>query len=332
MTNRIRILPSEREFVSRGNSTLLEAGLGAGLALGYGCSNGNCGECLARVVSGKVRKIRHHDYVTNKGHANNQILMCCNTAVSDVVLEAVEAQSSSEIPQQRITARVKNIQLTDNDVALVHLKTPRSQRLRFLAGQHIQIGLKDKLSATHSIASCPCDDMNLHFNIPLLTDDPFSSYVFNRMKKGNAVEIEGPNGNFVLDELSTRPLVFIAWRTGFGPIRSLVEHAMALDMTQAIDLVWIAKNPRDRYLDNLCRSWGDALSGFKYTPVDATQKSAPKEIVRWLADQLKQAPGKLVESDFYIAGNEEILGSCRSYLSSQKVPAGQLVLNSLIHE
>jgi len=174
--------------------------------------------------------------------------------------------------------------------------------------------------------------MNLHFNIPLLTDDPFSSYVFNRMKKGNAVEIEGPNGNFVLDELSTRPLVFIAWRTGFGPIRSLVEHAMALDMTQDIDLVWIAKNPRDRYLDNLCRSWGDALSGFKYTPVDATQMSPSKDITQCLSGQLEQAPGKLANSDFYIAGSKEILRSCQAYLRSQKVPSGQLVLNSLIHE
>ena len=83
MTNRVRIIPSGHEFVSRGNSTLLEAGLGAGLALGYGCSNGNCGKCLARVVSGEVKKIRHHDYVTNKGNGNNQILMCCNTATSD---------------------------------------------------------------------------------------------------------------------------------------------------------------------------------------------------------------------------------------------------------
>jgi CDP-4-dehydro-6-deoxyglucose reductase len=212
------------------------------------------------------------------------------------------------------------------------MKTPRSQRLRFLAGQHVQLGINGLPSATHSVASCPCDDMNLHFNIPLVAGDPFSNYVFETMRKGDAVEIEGPSGDFVLDELSTRPLVFIAWRTGFGPIRSLVEHAMALDMPQDIQLVWIAENPQDRYLDNLCRSWGDALSGFDYTPVDATQMSPSKDITQCLSGQLEQAPGELANSDFYIAGSKEILRSCQAYLRSQKVPSGQLVLNSLIHE
>ena len=331
MTNRVRIIPSGHEFVSRGNSTLLDAGLGAGLALGYGCSNGNCGECLARVVSGEVIQTRHHDYVTNKEAGGNQILMCCNTAASDVVLEAIEAQSSSEIPQQHITARVRNIQLVDNDIALVHLKTPRSQRLRFLAGQHVQLGVNGAASATHSVASCPCDDMNLHFNIPLVPGDPFSSHVFEAMRKGDAVEIEGPYGDFVLDELSNRPLVFIAWRTGFGPVRSLVEHAMALDVPQDIHLVWIAENKQGRYLDNLCRSWADALNGFHYVAIDAAPDDSSLNIETKLFDQLELGPDELPNHDFYIAGNEWLLGSCETFILNNGVPVEQLIMDRIIH-
>lgn len=331
MTNRVRILPSGREFVCRGNSSLLEAGLSAGLALGYGCSNGNCGACLARVVSGEVKQTRHHDYITNKETADKQILMCCNTAVSDVVLEAGEAQNSSDIPQQHITAKVRNIRFVDDNVALVHLKTPRSQRLRFLAGQHVRLGVNVTLAATHSIASCPCDDMNLHFNIPLLHGDPFSSYVFNSMKKGDAIEIEGPYGNFVLDELSPRPLVFIAWRTGFGPIRSLVEHAMALDVTQDIHLLWIAENKRGRYRDNLCRSWTDALDSFNYLPIDAAPGKSSLDIEAMLVNRLGLEPGELPRHDFYIAGNESLLESCHTYLLNNGIPEEQLVLDNLIH-
>ena len=54
MTHQVRILPSGHEFIAEGHSSLLEAGLRAGLRLGYGCSNGKCGECLAKVVSGEV--------------------------------------------------------------------------------------------------------------------------------------------------------------------------------------------------------------------------------------------------------------------------------------
>jgi len=37
MAAHIHILPSGREFISEGNSSLLEAGLCSGLRLGYGC-------------------------------------------------------------------------------------------------------------------------------------------------------------------------------------------------------------------------------------------------------------------------------------------------------
>lgn len=120
MTTAIQILPSGQKFISEGNSSLLEAGLHAGLALGYGCSNGNCGECLAKIISGEVQKVRHHDYrVSAASQASGFVLMCCNAAVTDIVLQAPEASSSSEIPSQSITARVKTTVIVNDDVALV---------------------------------------------------------------------------------------------------------------------------------------------------------------------------------------------------------------------
>ncbi|MDX2458177.1 MAG: 2Fe-2S iron-sulfur cluster-binding protein, partial [Gammaproteobacteria bacterium] len=70
MAAQVRILPSGHEFFIEGSDSILEAGLRSGLALDYGCSNGNCGKCKAKVVSGQVKKICPHDYVlseTEKG-------------------------------------------------------------------------------------------------------------------------------------------------------------------------------------------------------------------------------------------------------------------------
>lgn len=309
MPNKITILPSGRSFPSEGSSTLLEAGLHSGLALGYGCSNGNCGECLAKIVSGDVRKVRHHDYVISEEKRNNgHVLMCCNTAVSDVVLEAPEAQSSKEIPTQEITARVRSIEVLNNDVALLHLKTPRTQRLRFLAGQQVKLGGENLPEATHPIGSCPCDDMNLHFQIPRLTDDRFSDYVFNHIKKGDPVNIVGPVGDFVLNENSARPLVFIAWHTGFAPVRSLIEHAMSLEIAASIQLVWMTRRKTDRYQDNLCRSWQDAFDNFHYLPLDTELSEGTindASTLRLLNIQLAD----MGHYDFYVAGNKTLINA-----------------------
>ena len=307
MPSKIIILPSGRSFPAEGNSTLLEAGLQSGLALAYGCSNGNCGECLAKIVSGEVRKVRHHDYVISEEKRNSgYALMCCNTAVTDVVLEAPEAQSSHEIPQQQIIARVRSIELVNDDVALLHLKTPRTQRLRFLAGQHVRLGGDELPMTTHPISSCPCDDMNLHFQIPRLAENVFSDHVFNQLRKGDKIRVEGPEGDFVLNESSARSLVFIAWHTGFAPVRSLIEHAMALEIPGSMKLIWMTRIKKDRYQDNLCRSWQDAFDNFDYLTVDTNIDEGTIDTTSTL-ELLDIKPIDLQNYDFYVSGNEKLI-------------------------
>lgn len=332
MAAQVQILPSGHTFISEGNSNLLEAGLRAGLALGYGCSNGNCGKCLAKVVSGDVEKIQHHDYhISAAKQASGHVLMCCNAAVTDVVLEAPEALSAGEIPQQQLTAKVKNITIVNDDVALLHLKTPRANRLRFLAGQYVRLGGNNMPAANVSVGSCPCDDMNLHFQIPLVADDDFSDHIFNQLKKGDGVDVNGPNGDFVLNENSPRSLVFIAWHTGFGPIRSLIEHAMALEVAETMHLVWITADNKDRYLDNLCRSWDDAFDNFNYVPVDADARNQEVDINHIIFILLNDISNNLDRYDFYISGNHSLLKSSKKVLSNYLLPL-QLALDVITHE
>ena len=324
MTVKVKILPSGKEFASEGKSTLLEAGLSAGLALGYGCSNGNCGECLAKVVSGDVEQVKHHDYKIGADKlTSHHVLMCANAAMSDVVIEAPEA-SSQDIPQQHITAKVRSVSFVNDNVALLHLKTPRTNRLRFLAGQQVQLGGNGLPVANYPISSCPCDDMNLHFQIPKRDGGGFSDFVFNQLKKGDAIDVTGPEGNFVLDEDSKRPLVFIAWHTGFAPIRSLIEHAMALDEAETMHLVWLARNNEDRYQDNLCRSWEDALDDFVYVPVDTDIPASDVFDAEAMLRQLNIQPGKLADYDFYISGNRQLIDSCEMTLAQHSVSGEQI--------
>lgn len=319
MANQVKILPSGHSFVSRGNSTLLEAGLQAGLAFDYGCSNGNCGKCIAKIVSGEVEKVRHHDFfLDEKAREEGQVLMCSNSTLTDVTLEAHEALSTEEIPQQQITAKVRNLEIVNDDVALLHLKTPRTNRLRFLAGQHVQLGGNGVPTSTQPIASCPCDDMNLHFQIPAAPGDDFSDYVFNRLRKNNPVEINGPGGDFVLDEDSPRAPVFIAWHTGFGPIRSLIEHTMALETHESMRLVWITGKQQDRYQENLCHSWHDAFDEFFYMPVNNDECAAGLS-AEVIMDHLDIRAEDLSNHDFYVAGNDSLIKACRELLPSDRL-------------
>jgi CDP-4-dehydro-6-deoxyglucose reductase len=322
----VRILPSGHEFFIEGSDSILEAGLRNGLALNYGCSNGKCGLCKAKVVSGQVGKVRDYDHVlseTEKGLG--YILTCANTAVTDVVLEAEEAAGSHDIPIQEIHIRVKKVEQPDEYVTLLHAKTPRTQRLRFLAGQYLSLEIPGMPPRDCAIASCPCDDMNLQFHLPATAGDPFSLHLRESVKNKSSIHIKGPRGEFTLDEDSARSLIFIACNTGFGPVKSLVEHAMALDVAGQIHLCWITTPGNSHYADNLCRSWEDALDNFHYTALEADTDMA---VAAMLAEYL-QSTGDPGQFDCYACLPESLLEATETTLTAGGLPASQLRLEPL---
>jgi CDP-4-dehydro-6-deoxyglucose reductase len=322
MAAQVRILPSGHEFFIEGSDSILEAGLRGGLALNYGCSNGNCGLCKCKVISGEVKKIARHDYVLTEAEKGlGYILTCSNTAVTDVVLEADEAHGSSDIPQQEIEVRVKKVERLDDRLIILHAKTPRTRRLRFLAGQYLTLTQGDQPAQDCSIASCPCDDMNLQFHIPVAAGDPFGEQL-GQLRPSASLTIRGPRGDFTLNEDSPRSLVFIAGNAGFGPVKSLIEHAMALDIAETLDLFWITTPGNSHYLGNLCRSWDDALDNFRYTPLDASATEPVESLLPGILARLEDARSM----DFYACLPAPLLDAVEAFLLANGIPAQQIKL------
>jgi len=331
MAAHVQIQPSGHEFFVEGADTLLEAALHAGLSLDYGCSNGNCGQCKARVVSGQVMKVRHHDYVLSEAEkASGYALMCSNTAVTDLVIDAGEAGSASDIPLQHITAHVKSIEPLGDEMLLLHLQTPRNNRLRFLAGQNAVLQLGHSITAEFPVASCPCDDRNLQFHIPNAPGNRFADYVATKLKSGEAVAIEGPKGEFVLREDSARPLLFIAFGAGFAPVKSLLEHAMALDAAESVHLYWVVSREANLYFANWPRAWADALDNFHYTPLVAgvdleTSAGRQESLLDGLLQRIVDDHPVLSGFDVYVAGSEPLLDAARKWLLGHGLPDAQLI-------
>lgn len=279
MTFRIQLQPGGRVFAAERNETLLEAALRSGVALKYSCNTGSCGECAARIVAGEVRETQHHDFsFSDAQKGQGYALLCSCAAASDLLIEVHEVGGMEEIPLQQIATRVERLERVQEDTMIVHLRTPRSQTLRFRAGQHISLSIEGVPARNKSLASCPCNAMNLQVHVRHVPGDPFSEYVFTELKPAQAVMIEGPRGNFSLDEASRRPILFVAYETGFAPVKSIIEHTFALEAEQPIHLYWMVRQPGGHYLQNLCRSWLDALDNFKFTPLFADSR---KDGVSW---------------------------------------------------
>lgn len=312
----VTVRPSGHEFIVDGNDTLLQAGLKAGLRLDYGCGSGNCGLCKTRIISGEVRQIAPADYLLSEAErASGHVLSCVCAPVSDIVIETLEASGPQDIPTQEIVATVRKICEPTHPEApyLLHLQTPRSNRLRFLAGQSVTLGLRTPsgdIAGSFPIASCPCDDRNLHFHIASDAKDPIARALqAGWIKVTDSINLRGPQGEFTLDPESPRPLVFLCCDTGFGPIKSLIEHAMAIDRNDTFGLVWIAPEGA-HYLDNQCRMWADAFDRFIYRRLSVQDTKASRQFdqdARQVLNEARATLPYLADADIFVAGPAEFV-------------------------
>lgn len=313
MGHTVRLVPSGRQFTVEPNEPILDAALRAGIDLSYNCASGTCGECRGRILSGPVEQIRFHDYTFSEAQKQQGYALLCSTGASgDVVIEVDDTPDPAAVPQQVINAKVYKVEPVGEDHLLLSVRTPRSQTLRFLAGQAVEVGFPGAASRRLAIGSCPCNGMVLQFHLTRNAGDPFSEYVFENARYGLPVELRGPYGTFTLDESSERPIALLAWDTGFAPVKSVLEHALQLERGQGIQLFWIANRPGGHYLANYCRSLVDALDEFSYLPLVEGQGDVLERVL--------EAARQPREADWYIADSRSGTEAATERLLSIGVP------------
>lgn len=334
MTRRVRLLPSQREFDVAPQETLLEGALRAGLSPGYRCGNGSCGECKARVSAGRVGRLRPHDYPFSAADREaGCILLCCAGAETDLEVTTEIAAGVDDLPLQSIAARVAKLETLGPDRMAVHLRTPRSQALRFLAGQHVRLEIAGLPPRHKSLASCPCSATHLEFHFRRSPNDAFAAHVFGGLRIGDAVQVSGPHGRFVLREQAGRPAILLAYDTGFAAIKSLIEQAMAVDYPHALHLYWVTDRDGGHYADNYCRAVADAHGNFTYTALrcdrDTADRSPSEHGLLHGAQRIVADHPQLQGFELYASGPDANMRAAREWLCAHGLPPEQLYVDDL---
>ncbi len=268
MSHRITVRPSGRQFAAETDETILDAALRQGVALPYGCRDGSCGSCKGKVLAGSVDhgKAQPHA-LKDEDRAAGMALFCCARARSDLTLECRQLGTASEIPAKTLPARVEKIERLAPDVMAIHLKLPASEPLQFLAGQYIDILLKDGGRRSFSLANAPHDDALPQLHVRHVPGGRFTDHVFSTMKARDILRFNGPHGSFYLREESPKPMILLAGGTGFGPIKAIVEHALAEQCLRPMHIYWGARARVDLYLNALPERWAAQHANISYVPV-----------------------------------------------------------------
>ena len=334
MSFMVELHPSGHRFETESGETVLEAALRAGRSPAFGCANGTCGECRARIIAGEVARVRFHDYVITEAEKRAGYALLCSVApLDDLVVESTEASGVDDIASQRVGARVTRVEPASDDYAVVHLKVQRARVMRYLSGQRATVRFENVPPCETWLASCPCDAVNLRVHVRRDGADPFASFVFDVLRRGARATVEGPTGRFVLDDDSSRGLLFVACNTGFAPIESLIEHAINLELDVPIRLVRVVPGQGLPYRHNYCRAWADAFDDFSYRIVETSSDGEPWHTIatRVLRAVSRSAPSLDVMNtvDAYVAGPAGFTDACRRLLLESGMPGTRVKTDSL---
>jgi CDP-4-dehydro-6-deoxyglucose reductase len=270
MPHQITIKPSDHSFACPDGDTVLVAAMAADLMLPYGCRNGACGTCKGKILDGRVDYGPHQaSTLTDDEKRQGLALFCCARPETDLVIEVKEVRRAGDVLIRKLPCRVESIDKPAPDVAIVKIKLPANERLQFLAGQYIDLLLKDGRRRSFSLATPPHDDALLELHVRHVPDGFFSGQLFNDFKGREILRFEGPLGTFFLREDSDKPIVFVAGGTGFAPIKGVIEHALHhhLDRNRPMVLYWGARAKQDLYLPDLPGTWQRQSGNFTFIPV-----------------------------------------------------------------
>jgi CDP-4-dehydro-6-deoxyglucose reductase len=260
---------------------------------------------MGSVVEGTVRyEDGNPPALDDDDAAAGRALFCQAHADTDLIIQVREVDAARDIDIKTLPCRVEKLEHLAHDVIRIYLKMPATERLQFLAGQYIDILLKDHEPRSFSIANAPHDDEFIELHIRYVEGGLFTDRVFHHMQEKTLLRIRGPLGTFFLREDSGRPIVLIGGGTGFAPLKGILEHAFEIGVERPMHLFWGVRARRDLYLDGLPRRFEQEHPNFRYTPV----LSEPQPEDEWrgetgfVSDAVVRAIPDLSGHDVYMSG------------------------------
>ena len=329
-THTVRLEPSGQTFSVEPGETILAAALRQGHPLPYSCRNGSCGACKGRVLAGVIDYGTYEEKALSAAErAAGKALFCQAVPLGDVTIEAREVAAAKDIVIKTLPARVIKMERAAHDVMILSLKLPQTEAFKFLAGQYIDILLRDGQRRSFSLANPPHATEALQLHVRHVPGGHFTGHVFNAMKEKDLLRLRGPLGMFFLREAEL-PAILVAGGTGFAPMKSIIEDAIARGLKRPLHLYWGTRAQRDLYLDALARDWARAHPQIRYTPVlsEPHADDAWSGRTGWVHDAVLADYAALDGHEVYASGPPPMIEAIRASFRARGLADDRLYYDS----
>jgi NAD(P)H-flavin reductase/ferredoxin len=268
MTFKVQVAHTDISFDCAGGATILDAAKAAGYELPYSCRTGICGSCKGKVLEGGFDAPPALEGITDEERASGCTLLCQARPTSDVRIEPRSIAKLDPNAHKQVAAKVYRVMRVADDISVLHLRFPAGTKVKFKAGQYLQVLVDDDTRRSFSMANPPQQNDGVLLHVRHVPGGRFSGYLEANPAAGDIVKLEMPFGDFYLREESDKPIVFVASGTGFAPIRSMLEDAFKRKLLdRPVTLYWGGRRSRDLYQADVAQKWAQQHPNFRFVPV-----------------------------------------------------------------
>ncbi len=225
-------------------------------------------------------------------------------------------------PKLRLTLKLKEVQKV-SDRVYNYVFQP-NKKFNFLPGQYMEWTVPNVPfdsrgnRRTFTIASSPTET---DVQIGLKYYEPSSAYknTIANMKIGDLIFASQLAGNFTINPLDNKKLVFIAGGIGITPFRSMIKYLFDMNIKKDITLLYVVSDPAEIAYTKLF--FDSKMMGVKFIPIVTKLNSKASRVINAKLSQ------SLIESlvpdfstrTFYLSGPDSMVRSSKEILRTMAI-------------
>jgi len=323
--SKITINGGAKELTVKGGRSLLSTLMSEGIFIPSACGGrGSCGLCRIGVKSGAGEYAPTElPWINEADRAGNIRLSCQVKIRRDMEILVPEELFAIKEFKTKVAA----IRDLTYDIKEVVLELLEPGEISLTAGKYVQFVVPayeltpDPVYRAYSVASPPSVKNRVELEIRLVPNGICTTYVFQHLKVGDAVTINGPYGEFYLRD-SDREILFVAGGSGMAPIKSLLTDMADKGINRNATYFFGARAVRDLFLVEEMRELEKKLPGFRFVP--ALSDPLPED--NWSGEKglitqvLDRNYSSLDHHEAYLCGSPGMIDASIKVLRSKGLP------------
>ncbi len=315
----------DKKLEVKGGGSLLSTLNEQGIFIPSACGGrGSCGLCKVAVLSGGGPLLPTEKPYLAAEELDKNIRLSCQVKVRENIKIQIP-KALFAIKSYNVT--VQKIEDLTHDIKTLYLKLADEQIMDFKAGQYIQIKtpryakVKEEVYRAYSIASTPSHKDEIQVIIRKVPQGICTTYVFDYLKQGDTITLNGPYGDFYLRD-TQKEVICIAGGSGLAPIKSILHQMAEQGIHRKTTFFFGCVSKQDLYYQAEMQHFEKTLPDFQFVPA----LSAPKPEDNWQGETglITEVADRYIKdganTEAYLCGSPGMVDACVSVLETKGMP------------